>query len=408
MDQNDTQMVNTDQPEATTQKKKIKAIVGIVLAAAILIAAGLVYFFAYKKPYDEAVGKYNIAVEKYHAEIANYESAVEKYGAEVSSLAERNEELDRNIEVLNQLITAENVPIDELLIAEPQSVLMEARNYPKDSAPAAPDLSEKIKETDAAVANVPKMPKEVLAAADKISALTDDVMAAASEVLKLSEDVHAMGDYSGILEKVQTTESKYRSIIENFKGPETEILWFNVTDAIVLRLVVKISNPNDCTLKGVTTEWIAYDADGAIVGSFKGERPDIPANGCIYYVGGAGSANLSDKPASADFKILSEGLLTNRVAPQITVSDVTIDKGYFGMYTINALCETDSDIRSEDLSGQIIVKDADGQIIAANFWTPSNLPDTLSAGTKFKASENFFDLPSIPTSAEVCVYYKWQ
>ena len=61
-----------------------------------------------------------------------------------------------------------------------------------------------------------------------------------------------MGNYSKILAKVKDTESKYRSMIENFKPVETKIEWIGVDkENTVLRFVVKLSNPNNYTLKGV-------------------------------------------------------------------------------------------------------------------------------------------------------------
>ena len=61
-----------------------------------------------------------------------------------------------------------------------------------------------------------------------------------------------------------------------------------------------------------------------------------------------------------------------------------------------------------DLNGEIIVKDASGEIIDADFWSAENLPDTLGANGKFKMSRDFFDLPAIPQDAEVYMYYMWK
>lgn len=409
MEKIDTQITNTDQTKGIKQKKKMITIIGIVVAAVIVIFAVLLYIFLYKIPYNEAVANLDSAVEKYNTEVANFDIAIGKYNVEVSALARRNKELDDNITALNQVINAKNIPIDELLLSEAQSILTEALNFPKDSAPVAPDLSKNTEEVIAVSSDVSILTKEVIAATSKVSILTEEAIAASADVSILTEEVCAMGNYSDMLAKVQATESKYRSMIEDFKGGESEVVWFGVDkENTVLRFVIKLSNSNDYTLRGVTTEWIAYDIDDAVVGSFDGSQPDIPANGYVYYVGGAGSANLSGTPVRVEVKIATEGLLTNRVSPQITVSNVQVKNNGYGFYSVSAGCATDSDIKTVDIDGQIIVKDADGQIIDADFWNADNLPDNLGADDKFKVSADFFDLPAIPKSAEVYMYYKWE
>lgn len=362
-------MENSDvlvrEKEPTPKKKKV-VIIGSIVAVIVLITAVVLFVKLYKTPYDDAKAEFN--------------AAMEQYNAEVSALKERNDKLDSNIELLNQVINAENIPVDELLLEEAQVILREARAYPKDSAPEAPELSLKI----------------------------DEVKEATVKLLRLSDDVSAMGDYSEILTKVQNTESEYRTMIENFKTAEAEVLWIGVDkESTVLRFVVKLSNPNDYTLKGIHLEWTAYDVDGAVVGNHSGSQPDIPANDYVYYIGGAGSVNLSGTPANVDVKITTEGLLTNRVSPQISVNNAQIKDNGFSWYTVSAECMTDSEINTEYLDGQIIVKDADGQIIDADFWYSENLPDSLDANGKFKVTNDCFDLPTFPKSAEVYMYYKW-
>ncbi len=353
--------------KGTTPQKKKAVIIGSILAVIILIIAAVLFVKFYKIPYDDAKAEFNLAMEQYNVEVV--------------ALEERNDELNSNIELLNQVINAENIPVDELLLEEAQVVLREARAYPKDSAPEAPELSLKI----------------------------DEVKEATVELLKLSDDVSAMGDYSEILMKVQNTEAEYRTMIENFKTAEVEVLWVGVDkENTVLRFVVKLSNPNDYILKGINLEWTAYDVDGAAVGNHSRSQPDIPANDCVYYVGGAGSANLSGIPANVDVKLTTEGLLTNRASPQISVSNVNIKDNGFSWYTVSAECVTDSEINTENLDGQVIVKDANGQIIDADFWNAENLPTSLDANGKFKVANDYFDLPSFPKSAEVCIYYKWE
>ena len=220
--------------------------------------------------------------------------------------------------------------------------------------------------------------------------------------------VRKMGNYGDILAKVKDTETEYSTMIKSFKPAEAEEIWFNsYEENTYFRFVVKVSNPNNYTLRDVKTEWTALDVNGYIVGSFSHSQPDIPANGNVYYIGGAGSAHLSGIPASVKVSISSEGLLTNRVAPKIEVENIQVINNGYGMYTVSADCQSDSEIKSSQLDGEIIVKNANGDISAANFWDAEDLPDTINEKGKFKISESFFDLPDIPKNAEVCMYYSW-
>ena len=117
---------------------------------------------------------------------------------------------------------------------------------------------------------------------------------------------------------------------------------------------------------------------------------------------------MSGTPATVEVKVTSEGILTNRVAPKIDVSNIQLSNNGFGMHTVSAECKTDTEVKTSQLDGEFIIKDANGKIIDADFWYAENLPDTIKAEGKFKVSEKFFDLPAIPNSAEVYMYYEWK
>ncbi len=361
----DTEIKKVNKSKEITPKKK-KMIICSIISAVVLVVALALFITLYLMPYNEAKAEYNAALKQF-----NIESA---------ALEDRNKELDNSIESLHQVINAKNIPVDELLLSVAQDVLKEAREYHKDSAPEVPKLTSSIEE----------------------------VKLATSEILALAESVSNMGDYTTILTKIKDTETEYSSMIKNFKTSEIEVVWVGVDkEYTVLRFVIKLSNPNNYTLRDINIEWTALDVDGSVVGSYSGSQPDIPANGYIYYVGGAGSANLSGIPATVEVKVITDGVLTNRAAPKIDVSNVQVKNNGFGWYTVSADCQTDTEINSSQLDGQFIVKDANGKIIDADFWSAENLPDTLKENGKFKVSGDYFDLPSIPKSAEVYMYYKW-
>lgn len=369
MGQVDSQII-TDSKEISPKKPKRnlwKPIIALILVIALVAVGVCVYVKYYKIPYDAAV--------------ANYTDSVEQYNTAVFALEERNHNLDDRITALSSIIYADNIPIDDSLLSEANSVLEDARNVAKDSAAILPDMPSKIEE----------------------------INTEAERILNLIPDIEAMGDYHETINLLSATEEKYRMMVEKFQGCKTEILWTGVDEeSTVLRFVIKLINENDYAMRDVVTEWVAYDKNDAIVGSFSGAQSDIPANGCIYYVGGAGSANLAGTPAYIKINISTDGILTDRQMPQVKASNVqVIDIGFGGFY-ITADCITDSEIMTANLNGQVIVKDADGQIIAAEFWKANNLPDSISANGKFVLSEYFSDLPAMPMDAEVYINYVWQ
>jgi len=343
-------------------KKRIILIVSIVIIAAI--ASILLFHFLYKVPHDQAIVRFN--------------DAVEGYNTAVHSLKERNQSFDDCIASLRSTINADNIPLDETLLAEADTVLEDAQNVTKDSAP-----------------EIPEMPSK-----------TDDINTTSSAITELTTEIGAMGNYSDTIAKLTETQSMYETLIQQFQGAESEVLWVGIDEEnTVLRFVVEISNPNTYALTNVATQWTAFDKNDAIILSYENRNPNIPVGKSIYYVGGAGSANLSGTPAHVEVTLSNEGLLTEKVTPNISVSNVQIVDNGYNFFTVTADCITDTEINAIDLTGVIIIKDAGGQIIDADFWSAYNLPEILPENGKFILSGDFFDLSTIPASAEIYVYH---
>lgn len=376
MEQIDSQIVDNVQETAQVKKqhKTWVIIVSIILVIVLISVATILYVKLYKIPHDEAVRQYNEAID-------NYNRAIDQFSSASVALEERNKALDSYIAELGQIVYTDNLPLDEFLLAEAGAVLMEARSVNKDTAPT---LSE--------------MPPS-----------TDEINEEADKIIAWIPRMEAMGDYGDTIDLLATTTEKYQQMVDEFQNCKTDVIWTGVDEQYtLLRFVAKISNDNEYAMRDVVTEWIAYDKNDAIVGSLQSVQADIPANSSIYYVGGAGSARLSGTPARVEIRVASEGVLTNRTLPQISVSNVQIINQGWGSFDVTADCMTDSDIMTANLDGQIIVKDADGQIIDADFWSADNLPDTIPANGKFVLSEYIYDLPAVPTDAEVYMYYVWQ
>lgn len=347
------------------KSKKAKIISGSICCV-VFIATLVLFTIFYLVPYNEVKAGYN--------------DARKQYDAGITTLKDISKEINDNIDLLNKIIIAEDIPLDEFMISSAREIIKDASECSENSIPKAP-----------------RAPLSI----EKVEPVT-------LEVVKLTGSVNEMIEHNNqMLKEVKDTEAEYRSLIANFKTGKPEVEWIGVDkENTVLRFVTKISNPNNAILRDINIEWTAYDADGAVVGNYSGSQPDIPANGYVYYVGGAGSANLSGTPATVDVKITTEGLLTNRVAPKIDVSNVNLRSDYFS-WDVSAECVTDTEIKTSQLSGLLFVKDADEKIIEANFWRADNLPDTIKENGKFKFLESLYDLPTIPKSAEVYMYYIW-
>ena len=112
MKQIDSQIVENPQETAPTKKKRKTwvIIVSVILAIALIAVASVLYVKLYKIPHDEAVKQYNEAV-------ANYNSAVDQFNTTAVALEERNKALNDSIADLSKIVYAENLPIDEFLLA---------------------------------------------------------------------------------------------------------------------------------------------------------------------------------------------------------------------------------------------------------------------------------------------------
>lgn len=190
--------------------------------------------------------------------------------------------------------------------------------------------------------------------------------------------------------------------------PSIEVAFFSVDPAAsYFRFVALITNPTDHAIGDLETEWTAYDADGAIVGNRKGKRPVIPAGSTFAYVGGAGAANLSGTPARVDVKIVDNGREVDDV-PLFAAEGVTLEPVEFSDeldYTVNATITTGSDpVQRTSIGISVVLKDAGGAIVGADFTSAENVPDELPAGTKFKVEAYGIMVTAEPASAEVTSY----
>ncbi|MGI6176648.1 MAG: hypothetical protein ACOYJC_10950 [Christensenellales bacterium] len=170
-------------PKQNKRIKKETIIIFSIIVIIFAITTILLFHFLYKVPYDQA--------------IANFNAAVEEYNTAVIALEEKNKELDDNIESLRSTVNADNLPLDETLLAGADAVLEEARSVPRDSAPALPEMPSK----------------------------TDDINVVCSEITRMTNEVATMGDYSDTFAKLAETQSKYETLIQQFQGATSTVMW---------------------------------------------------------------------------------------------------------------------------------------------------------------------------------------
>jgi len=206
---------------------------------------------------------------------------------------------------------------------------------------------------------------------------------------------------SGSSDGVTKAESSPLDVVK--PSSSVEVAWFWSDDeSTLMRFVAPITNPGDKPIEGLETEWIAYDAEDSIVGSFEAERATIPAGGTLPYVGGAGGAILSGVPAKVEVRITDPGRYSSNAAPALAVTDIEFKKEeYSSDYTVTARGTTDVELTSDELAAYVILRSAAGEIVGADFWMPYNLPSTLPAGSKFTIEAALIPVSEKPDSAEV-------
>lgn len=199
-------------------------------------------------------------------------------------------------------------------------------------------------------------------------------------------------------EKSQTITPKAESSKQTAETPEptVKVAWFSQDK--LLRFIAPIGNPGDRAIEGLETEWVAYDANDVIIGSFKKKQSFVPAGGTLPYVGGK---LLSDTSARVEVRITDPGRYSDS-PPALEVTNVSFLKQDYGDdYKITGDGKADIDVASSRLAAYIILKNESGEIVGADFWTSwGELPSTIPAGTKFKI-EKLISVSGKPASADI-------
>lgn len=211
-------------------------------------------------------------------------------------------------------------------------------------------------------------------------------------------------------EKTTTTEAPTTTTAA--AEPTAEVVFTFFNDDPFFRFAVEIKNPADQARVGMRTTWKVLDSNGVIVGTLEDtERPAIPAGGSIWYVGGAGAANLTGTPASVEFEITDPGTLTDSVPPSSVVAEnPTFERSTFDFYDgarsydASFVIAATADVTTDDIGTVVLLRDAAGNIVAADWADTNAVPSTLKAGEKANATATLQVANGEPATVGAYVY----
>jgi hypothetical protein len=173
-----------------------------------------------------------------------------------------------------------------------------------------------------------------------------------------------------------------------------------------MRVVSTISNPGLEPISGVKVSWNALDPSGALVGSYSSTIPTINALSAWTYVGGAGDL-LTGTPASATVVPVEKGTYVKQVATPYAADSVQFAVAQYGIYTGATDYSVTGDVTiganqipASSLDVVILLTNASGQVVGADFDKPDNLPAVLTPGLRIAIQD---DVPatSMPTTASI-------
>jgi hypothetical protein len=192
-------------------------------------------------------------------------------------------------------------------------------------------------------------------------------------------------------------------------APTVKELWFwsETGGTNLMRLVATVSNPGLEPINGVKVSWNALDASGALVGSYSSSTiPTVNALSSWTYVGGAGDL-LTGAPASAVVVVAEKGSYVKQLAVPYPADSVQFAVAQDGIYTGATDYDVTGDITigtsqipSTSLDVVIVLTNAAGQVVGADFDQPDNLPAVLTPGLRIAIQD---DVPatSMPTTATI-------
>lgn len=190
--------------------------------------------------------------------------------------------------------------------------------------------------------------------------------------------------------------------------PTIEVTYFAVNESDVARFVAEITNNADETLVGLKTEWIAFNSNEVIIGSFVREQPPIPPRGTLNYVGGAGGLNLTGTPARIEVTVTEVGRFVAETAlPYLLVEDVQVNASQFssGYDNVTAtVTAPENGVWKDEIQTSLVIRDAEGVVTYADFISDIAGPEQFPADSRFAVSFSLLGYDGPVDNIEIQVY----
>lgn len=181
--------------------------------------------------------------------------------------------------------------------------------------------------------------------------------------------------------------------------------------------VARVKNPGTAPAS-VTLDARALDDTGTIVGSAQPALPAIPAGatldylGYLGYLGGGGALNTELTGTPAKIEVSPATVPAGGAQPMLKTSEVKLTKGDEDTYT-DAPLSYNLSVRVTNstkntvngfVTQQVVLYDADGNVVGGDTGSSDNVPDNLPAGMSYR--EEWTGIPALGTAVRA-VYTVW-
>ncbi|NLC25856.1 MAG: hypothetical protein GX777_04440 [Fastidiosipila sp.] len=229
------------------KRKSRKPLLITVILIAILITAGLIWYFAYKVPQEkahaEALGKYTSAVSEYNNVVTAYNEEADTYNEYLSAIEEENailiEAVDKAQEDLSCDLKPYDVATKERLSDEVGAALRELIDIPESKQIFT--LSE-VTESDS------KLKTEDLNAKNEAIESQINEITSIKEAIVSDRSVLSVPDYSGILEDLDEAKMTFHdsvAVLKQVTNPSEKFVISRITELTNVGIAAPVTEDND-------------------------------------------------------------------------------------------------------------------------------------------------------------------
>lgn len=218
------------EPISPEQKKK-RSIIVCVIAAVLIVAVALIWYFGIKRPQDKAYAEYLVTFDAYNQEIENYNNAVLVFNEKANQIISANGELKEVIDEAQALIDCGDTPYDSETMTTLNNTLKNSRN----SICETPSIYEKkdVLELDESINK--SLASKITEANESLNAEKSEIVSSTTEIGAAS-DALSVPDYSKIIAEIKDE----KELLENSIAIQKQIT--NPTQDFVLAKINNVEN----------------------------------------------------------------------------------------------------------------------------------------------------------------------